>query len=64
MTFEEAKEIARSIIDENDTIIVLSDGAMYLNADSKIIEDHANKEGLEIFRVKPEVQEVTKKKSK
>jgi hypothetical protein len=62
MTFEQAKELSRGI--ESDTIIVLSDGSIYLSADTTVIEDHANKEGLEIFRIRPEVLPITKPKKK
>lgn len=59
MNFEQAKEIGRKHRD-CESIIVLSDGSVYLNADKDEVKKHADESKLEFFQIKPE--EAPKKK--
>jgi hypothetical protein len=58
MTFEEAKEHARTQLSEQckkaKSVIATSDGSFYLNGNADTIKAHAKDQGLEVFEIKPE----------
>jgi hypothetical protein len=65
MTKEQAELIAQPFLnDENKTVIVTSDYAVYLNNEVEQMEQHALNNKLECFVIKNEVAKVVTSKPK
>lgn len=64
MTEKEAKQIGAYYYQNYKTVIVLSNGSVFLNADFETVENLAKKQGLEMFVTKGHDERPTKKTSK
>lgn len=64
MTEKEAKQIGAYYYQKYKTIIVLSNGSVFLNADYDVVEDLAKKSNLEMFVTKGHDERATNKGSK
>ena len=66
MTQEQAKEIAQHFLsnDENKSIFVTSDHAVYINSDLETIQAHCEANKLELFIIKSDDIDLPKKKAK
>ena len=57
MNQEQAYELGKKHIESNETVIVLSDGSVYLNNPVKYMQDYALSVGMEAFVLKGEDKE-------
>jgi hypothetical protein len=64
MTEKEAKQIGAYYYQKYKTIIVLSNGSVFLNADFETVENLANKSNLEMFVTKGHDERTIKKTGK
>lgn len=62
MTFDQAKDITRSIVKDANTVLVTADGSVYIDSDIEAVEENAKLNNLEVFYVKPEKVETKKSK--
>lgn len=60
MNQEQAYELGKKHIENNETVIVLSDGSVYLNNPVQYMKDYAVTVGMEAFVLKCEVIEPVK----
>ena len=62
MNIEQAKECAKNYLnnEDNKSVFVTSDYAVYLNSDIKVIKKHCKDNKLELFILKGENQEAEK----
>ncbi len=60
MNQEQAYELGKKHIENNETVIVLSDGSVYLNNPVKYMQDYALSVKMEAFVLKGEVKEPVK----
>ncbi len=60
MNQEQAYELGKKHIETNETVVVLSDGSVYLNNPVKYMQDYASSVKMEAFVLKGEVKEPVK----